>query len=169
MATKKKNQESEKPKVQPLTIQNAKLMYRNFSGAAKKFNAKGLRNFHILLEPDIAKTLEKDGWNIKWDDPKEEDDPPVAHIKVAVRFDNYPPRILLITSKNRSVLSESTVDILDWAEIETADVVLTGSPWDVQGKQGIKAYLKKGFFTLSDDDLETKYAMPNNGPSEEDA
>jgi hypothetical protein len=162
MATKTKvvsTKSSIEGKISPLTIKNARLIYKNFSGVAKKYNAKGLRNFHILLDPDIATILEKDGWNIKWDDPKEEGDNPVPHIKVALRFDIYPPRIVLITKNGRSVLDEDSVEILDWAEIEKADLVLTGSRWDVQGKQGIKAWLRKAFITLSDDDLESEYAI----------
>lgn len=153
-----KNKASETKKIPPITIENAHLIYRNFAGAAKKFNAKGLRNFNVLLDVDLAKVLEKDGWNIKWDDPKEDGDLPQARIKVAVRFDNYPPRIILITKNGKTILDEDSVDILDWAEIERADVVLTGSSWDVQGKQGIKAYLRKAFVTLSEDDLESKYS-----------
>ena len=173
--TKKKisTTSSAEGKIPPLTIKNAILMYKNFGGAAKKYNAKGLRNFHIKLEPEIAKTLEEDGWNIKWDEPKEDGDLPIAHIKVAVRFDNYPPRVILITKKGRSVLDEDSVEILDWAEIEKADLVLTGSRWDVQGKQGIKAWLRKAFVTLSDDDLESEYAAASygvglHGPTNED-
>jgi len=156
MSTKK--QDTNKRRIPPITIENAQLIYKNFAGVAKTFNAKGLRNFNIILEPEVAKMLEQDGWNIKWDDPKEEGDTPRARIKVAVRFDNYPPRIVLITKKGKSVLDEDSVDVLDWAEIERADIVLTASPWDVQGKQGLKAYLRKAFITLSEDDLESKYS-----------
>lgn len=147
-----------KKKVSPITIENAKLIYKNFAGAAKKFNAKGLRNFHVVLDPETAKMLERDGWNIRWEEPREEGDAPWAHLKIAVRFDNYPPRVVLITKGGKSVLDEESVDILDWAEIQQADIVVSGSPWDVQGKQGIKAYLAKAFVTLSEDDLESKYS-----------
>jgi len=158
MPTKKKNNNTVR-KIPPVTIENARLIYRNFGGVAKQFNAKGLRNFNVVLDIEIAKVLEQDGWNVKWDEPKEDGDLPRARIKVAVRFDNYPPRIVLITKGGgKTVLDESSVDVLDWAEIQTADIVLTASPWDVQGKQGLKAYLRKGFFTLSEDDLESKYS-----------
>ncbi len=157
MSTKKSQSVSTK-KIPPITIENAHLIYKNFGGVAKQFNAKGLRNFNVVLDIDLAKILEQDGWNIKWDDPKEEGDSPRARIKVSVRFDNYPPRVVLITKNGKSILDEDSIDILDWAEIERADLVLTGSSWDVQGKQGIKAYLRKAFITLSEDDLETKYS-----------
>ena len=155
MSTKSKE---ERRKLPPVTIQNAKLIYKNFAGAAKKFNAKGLRNFHIVLDPEAAVILEQDGWNIKWHDPKEDGDNPWPSIKVAVRFDNYPPRIVLITRGGKSVLDEDSVEVLDWAEIVSVDVVLSPSFWEVEKKKGIKAYLKKMFVTLSEDDLESKYS-----------
>jgi len=157
MSTVKKD--ISKKKIPPITIENAKLIYKNFGGVAKQFNAKGLRNFNVLLDIELAKILEQDGWNVRWDDPKEEGDPPRARLKVTVRFDNYPPRIVLITNKGKTILVEESVDILDWAEIERADIVLTPSSWNVQEKQGIKAYLKKAFITLSEDDLESKYSF----------
>ena len=150
-------------RIQPLTIENATLIYKNFAGTAKRYNAKGLRNFHIVLDTDTAKMLESDGWNIKWDDPKEDGDTPRPHIKVALSFDNFPPRIVLISGKGgtkRTVLDAESVEILDWAEIQHADIVLSGSRWEVQGKHGIKAWLRKAFITLSEDDLESKYSTP---------
>jgi len=157
MTTKTKSQEVRK--LPPLTIENAHIMWRNFEGAAKKFNAKGLRNFHVRLETPVAQKLEADGWNVRWHDPKEEGDEAWASIKVAVRFDNYPPRIVLITGKNKkgTLIDEDTVYILDTAEIENVDLKLTASPWSVQGKSGYKAYLSKMFVTLSESDLESKY------------
>lgn len=157
MPTKRKDKD-EKKKIPPITIENAILRYKNFAGAAKRFNAKGLRNFHVVLPVDLAQLLEKDGWNVKWHDPREEGDEPWASIKVTVRFDNYPPRIVLITKGGKSVLDEESVDILDWAEILSVDLVLSPSHWEVQGKSGIKAYLSKMFVTLSEDDLESKYS-----------
>ena len=158
-------------KVPPITVENAKLIYKNFAGAAKKFNAKGLRNFHIVIEPDTAQIIERDGWNVRWHDPREEGDLPWASIKVAVRFDNFPPRIVLISGGNKTVLDEESVGLLDWAEIEKADVVLSPSAWDVNGKKGIKAYLRKLFVTISEDDLEAKYSKvaPADPDADDDA
>ena len=162
-----KNKESKK-KVPPITFENAVLCYKNFAGAAKKFNAKGLRNFHVVLENDLAQMLERDGWNVRWHDPREEGDPAWASIKVTVRFDNYPPRIVMITGGGKTVLDEESVDILDWAEIKKVDLVLSPSSWEVQGKSGIKAYLSKMFVTLSEDDLESKYSSVSSARRQAD-
>lgn len=168
MSPQKKKDSKEMKKVPPITIENAKIIYRNFSGSAKRFNAAGLRNFHVVLENDVAVKLEQDGWNVKWHDPREDGDSPWASLKVSLRFDNYPPRIVLITGDSRTTLDEDSVDILDWAEIEVVDLMLSPSSWEVQGKTGIKAYLKKAFVTLAQDDLETKYAPKQSKQNEED-
>lgn len=161
MATKAK---SEKPKrLPPLQVRNAKLRFMNFAGVAKKYNAKGLRNFHIVLDNDDAKNLERDGWNVRWHEPKNEGDQTWASIKVAVRFDHFPPRVLMIFKGQKVLLDEETIGMLDSAEIVTADIIVTASPYTVDGKSGYKAYLQKGFFTLSDDDLEAQYFGANAG------
>lgn len=149
-----------KRKISPITIENAQMIYKNFAGIGKKFNAKGLRNFNVILDLKTAAMLLEDGWNIKYREPKEEGDDRQARLKVSVRFDNFPPRIVLITKDGgRAMLDEESVDILDHAEIKMADIEISGSAWvnAEDGDSGIKAYLKKGFFTLSENDLESKY------------
>lgn len=153
-----------KPKIPPLTIQNARLIYKNFSGAAKTFNAKGLRNFHVVLDPDQAKMLQKDGWNIKWPKPREDGEERNPTLKVSLRFDNYPPYAVLITKMGRKVeLDEDTIGTLDSAEIENVDLKITGSFYDMDGKAGFKAYLSQIFVTLSPNDLMGKYADVPSG------
>jgi len=159
MATTKTKKDISLPRIPPITIEGAQLIYKNFEGVGKQFNAKGNRNFNVVLNPKLATILEKDGWNVRWDDPKEEGDEARARLKVTVRFDNYPPRIVLVTKKGKSILDEESVGVLDWAEIDNADIIVTASPWsNADGKRGYKAYLKKGFFTLSENDLESKYS-----------
>lgn len=166
MPTKKVS--TNKTVVPPVRIDNAKVIYRNFAGAKKQFNAKGDRNFHVVLDPQTARVMEKDGWNVRWHDPRDEGDEAWASIKVAVRFENYPPRIVQVTDAGKVTLDEDTVEILDWAEIKSVDLVLNGSAWSVNDKSGIKAYLRKMFVTLSEDDLEAKYATPRRESDDEE-
>lgn len=148
-----------KPRIPPLTIQGAHLVYRNFSGTARTFNAKGLRNFHVVLEPDQAKMLEADGWNIKWPKARDDGEERNPTLKVAVRFDNYPPLIVQLTQRGRTELDEETVGLLDKAEIENVDLKITGSYYSMDdGKKGFKAYLSQMFVTLSENDLLAKYS-----------
>lgn len=141
-----------------LRIENAQIVFRNFSGKEGKFNPVGNRNFCVIIDPEDADRLSADGWNVKQLMPKEEGDLPIYYIKVSVNFDNVPPQIMLITSRGKTRLDEDTVDTLDWAEIENVDLVITPYNWEVNGRAGIKAYLKAIYVTIYEDEFELKYA-----------
>ena len=147
-------------RIPDLTIRNAVLMYRNFSGAAKRYNAAGLRNFHVKLDLETAKMLSSDGWNVKYEEPRDPDDDPTAHMKVNFSFEKYPPRIVLISGRNgehKTVLDAQTVSLVDSADIIKVDLVLSGTRWEKGTDHGIKTWLRKAFITLSPDDLESEY------------
>lgn len=140
------------------SIENAKIVFRNFSGKEGKFNPAGRRNFSVLLAPDFAQQLLAQGWNVKFLNPREDDDIPQAHLSVRVAYNAYPPKIILITSRGKTVLNEEDVNILDWAEIANVDLIIRPYTWEVQGKQGISAYLKAAYITIVEDEFERKYA-----------
>lgn len=143
-------------------IEDAQIMYRNFAGAEGQFNREGDRNFAVILPPDIAEQMTADGWNVKLREPKEEGDDPLFYISVAVSFKNYPPKIVMITSTSRTFLTESTVEVLDYADLAVVDLIFNSYAWTANGKTGIKAYLKTMFVTINEDDLEKKYALPDD-------
>lgn len=140
------------------SIENAKIVFRNFSGKEGRFNPAGRRNFSVLLAPDFAQQLLAQGWNVKFLNPREDGDIPQAHLSVRVAYNAYPPKIILITSRGKTVLNEEDVNILDWAEIANADLIIRPYTWEVQGKQGISAYLKAAYITIVEDEFERKYA-----------
>ena len=65
----------------------------------------------------------------------------------------------MITSSARTPLDEDSVEVLDWADIRTADLIARAYTWEVNGKTGIKAYLQSLFVTIEEDALERKYSM----------
>lgn len=149
-----------------ISIENAEIRFRNFSGKEGRFNPAGNRNFCVILDDDLAKCLEEDGWNVKWLNPKEEGDDPRPYLKVSVNFGNIPPRIILITSRGKTCLDEESVNILDWAEIENVDLIIRPYNWDVAGKTGIKAFLKSIYVTIVEDEFESKYySVPDSAAS----
>ena len=161
MATQKSKKE-QKPRIPALTMEGAQLVYRNFSGASKKYNAAGLRNFHVILDPEQAKVLEEQGWNVKWPKPREDGEERNPTLKVWVRFDNYPPYILQKTSRNQVELDEESIHILDRAELEHVALKVTGSYYKMEdGTEGFKAYLAQMFVTISESDLFAKYGGPS--------
>ena len=54
-----------------LQIDDARIIYRNFSGVGSKFNREGDRNFAIYIDDeDIANELRDRGWNVKIKPPR---------------------------------------------------------------------------------------------------
>jgi hypothetical protein len=140
-------------------IENAPIVFRNFTGKGGPFNPEGDRNFCVLLEPEHAEFLAAEGWNVKTLDPREEGAAPQPYIQVRVNFDQRPPRVVMLTESSRTALNSGTVGSLDWADIKKADLICRGYEWEVQGKTGVKAYLKSLFVTIEEDELERKYGI----------
>ena len=140
-----------------ITIENADIGFRNFSGEEGKFNPAGNRNFCVFFDEDMGKTLEDDGWKIRWLDPKEEGDAPTAILQVKVNYNNIPPQIMLVTSGGKTILDEDSVGMLDWAEIENVDVIIRPYNWEVNGKTGVAAYVKSMYVTIIEDEFAHKY------------
>ncbi len=154
------------PRVPNLTIENAKILFRNFSGLEGRFNLEGRRNFCVLLPNDDALQLKEDGWNVKWLKPRDEEDTEQAYLKVNVSYNKYPPIVFLIRDKKKTEIDEDTIHILDWADITLVDVEINPSSWDMNGKTGIKAYLKTMYITLAENELEKKYRnIPDSAAS----
>jgi hypothetical protein len=141
-----------------VTIEDARIIFRNFAGEEKQFNDKGKRNFVVILDEETGARMLEDGWNVKRLRPREEDELGDLSLKVTVSYKGRPPRLVMLTSRGRTALDEDTAGLLDVAELETVDITLNPYNWDVQGKAGTTAYLKTIFATLREDELEKKYA-----------
>lgn len=139
-------------------IENARILFRNFAGKEGKYNREGDRSFCVLLEPDLAMALERDGWNVKTLKGREEGDPEQPYLLVSVGFRHRPPRVVLVTKKGRTNLGEEDVEVIDWVDIAYVDMIIRPYPWVVNGNAGIKAYLKSIFVTIDEDELDLKYA-----------
>lgn len=140
-----------------IIIEGARIAFRNFSGVAGKFNPPGRKNFCVLLDSELAETLVRDGWNVRFLKPRDEYDEPQAYLSVMVSFDNIPPNVTLVTRKNKQRLDAESVNILDFAEIANVDLTIRPYNWEVSGKTGVKAYLKTMYVTLVEDEFADKY------------
>ena len=145
-------------------MENARLIFRNFEGREEKYNRKGDRNFGLIIEdPEVAQQLAEDSWNIKELTPKNNDDyddtPEVIHwLPVTVRFDNIPPKVMLITRRKKTRLNEDNINTVDYANIAKVDLTVTPYDWEVNGKTGTKAYLQTAYITINEDEFADKYA-----------
>lgn len=144
-----------------IRMENARIIWRNFSGKADKFNPKGgKRSFSVVIEDaELASQLIEDGWNVKQLKPRneEEEENPRYSMQVKVSFDNKPPRVYLVTRNNKVLMTEDTIDSLDYAEIQNVDLVITPYTYDVNGKSGVAAYLKTMYVTVIEDEFADKY------------
>lgn len=149
-----------------ILLTNARIIFRNFAGEEKQYNAKGDRNFHVILDEETGQKMIQDNWNVKRLKSRNEDEPGDLALKVKISYKGRSkPRIVMITkSKNRrNVLDEDMLELMDYAEFETIDLILRPYDWDVNGKQGRSAYLKTIFATIYEDELELKYSYLEDG------
>jgi len=139
-------------------MEDARILFRNFTGKEGQYNREGDRNFCVILLPEIAEAMAEDGWNIKQLKSREEGVPGDYYLQVSVGFKGRPPRLVLISSKGRVELSQHECEILDWVDILRTDLIIRPYHWTVNGNSGVKAYLKTLFVHLNEDYLELKYA-----------
>ena len=139
-----------------LVIEGARLIFKNFAGEESKYNRRGNRNFCVVLEHDDAMNLMDAGWNIKELNSRE-DEEPLYYLQTSVSFDNIPPKVVLISGRTKTILDETTIDSLDYAEIANVDLIIRPYHWEVNGKTGIKAYLKTMYVTVEVDEFAAKY------------
>lgn len=144
-------------RVSNISVENARIIFRNFAGKPSKFNAEGKRNFCLVLDNDVAEDLKEIGWNIKYLNPRDPNEEPQAYLQVSVAFENFPPNIWLVTGRKKTKLNEDTISVLDYAEIENVDLIVRPYVWEVNGKGGIKAYVKNMYVTIVENEFEKKY------------
>lgn len=151
-----------------ITIRGAsgqQLIFRNFEGAAGKFNNAGDRNFCLIIDEELAGELQAKGWNIKRTKAREDYDS-VPYIKIKVGFtlkdgtDNpYPPKIFKIDSTGMKMLDKSNVKLLDGARISKAELVFSAYSYEDRNTGEIKysAYLRNLYAEIEENDLEREY------------
>lgn len=142
-----------------IIVENARLIFKNFSGNEGPYNTAGVRSFSLLLDtPELIQLFGDAGFNIKPLRMREEDTEQHYHLPVAVSYKAIPPEVYLVTANGKVPLTEETIGNLDYSQIELVDLSIRPRFWELNGNSGIKAYLKKMFVTINQDPLDLKYA-----------
>ena len=148
-----------------LQIDDARIVYRNFSGAPSKFNREGDRNFAVVIETqEQADALIAEGWNVKIKAPRDEGEDPFIYLPVKIKFNDRGPSVYLRSGKAMRKLSEDTVDVLDNVDILSVSMDLRPYDWEVNGKTGRTAYLQSINVTQEVDRFADIYAEVNDSP-----
>lgn len=151
------------PERMTFQIEDARIFKTNFTGREGIYNRPGSKNFLVALDPQDAKQMDADGWNVKWPKPGEEDEKD-PFISVQLGYSGgRPPLVVMITSSGRKTLNEKEVEILDSLDLGTVDLICNASHWENSTGSGIKAYLKTMFVTIEEDALMRKYGMSDIG------
>ena len=126
-----------------LQIDDARIIFRNFSGEPSKFNRAGDRNFAVVIpEQDIADALINDGWNVKIKPPREEGDTPFMYLPVKVKFNDRGPNVYLKSGNSTVKLDDQSIRCLDDVDILSVDMDIRPYDWEVNEKTGRTAYLQ---------------------------
>lgn len=149
-----------KNKLMPLNIENAEIIFKNFSGKQTKITPKGVRTFTVVIPEDLVSKLIDDGWNVRYLDPIEEGDIPIPILDVRVRLDEESPcpaDIYIVENGYRHPIYEDNVAKLDKLTFSNIDLVINPRYWKMNGKEGIKAYLGSMYASGIQDVVTSKY------------
>lgn len=149
-----------------LQIDDARIIFRNFSGKEQKYNREGERNFALIIDSqETADRLIADGWNVRIKAPREEEDMPFMYLKVKIKFNDYGPRIYLRSGNSRITLDEETVSCLDGIDIRNVDMDINPNVWDDDnGEEHKTAYLRSMEVVQELDRFSARYQDETNEP-----
>lgn len=124
-----------------------------------QYNREGDRNFALII-PDrqLADDLIANGWNVRIKPPREEGDDPFMYLPVKVKFNDYGPKVYLVTGKRMNRLDEDSVSMLDHISMRQIDMDIRPYDWTVNGKDGRTAYLQSIRVVQDIDRFEEEYA-----------
>ena len=148
-----------------LQIDDARIIWRNFSGRPTQFTREGDRDFTLVIpNQEICDALLNDvnkygvPWNVKIKEPRDADDQPFMTLKVKVKFTDFGPRVYLKSGNKTVQLDEDSIGCLDSIDISSVDLDIR--PYDdiASGKPFRAAYLQSIHVTQEVDRFAERFA-----------
>ena len=89
------------------------------------------------------------------------EDPRLPYLAVKVSYMNTPPKAIMINGEggSKTRLTEQTIGNLDFAQIENVDLIINPYHYEVNGNEGITAYLEAIYVTVVADPFYEKYGI----------
>lgn len=137
-----------------LEFNDARIVYRNFSGAVGKFNVNGERTFSVVIgngtldgkelsSDEICDELEKDGWHIKRKPPVEDGEDPFNTLSIKVKFmEGRNPAIYIDDGEITKQIGEDVIGMIDDLNITSVDMDVRPYHWEMGSNSGTTAYLQ---------------------------
>lgn len=138
--------------------------FRNFDGAPKPWTPRGQKGpiqFAIALTEDRVDELASEGVEVLYTKPWPDapaDWEPTPFVNIHMRFDNFPPKVWMVTETRKVELTEETLGLLNYAEIVSADLKFNISHYKAPTGEGVKLYAQTLYVVIDEDPLDAKYA-----------
>ena len=142
-----------------ITIKDARLIYKNFSGAPDAFNRNGVQpNFSVVIpEEDVGYFRDDLMLNVKERITKEGD---VFHY-LRIKVGKYAEIYLGDDGTNLSLLEPDEYPMLDGIRLSKCDLSISPSSYTSGGKTGTTVYLSEMFaFKEAKSDLYREWMNP---------
>lgn len=147
----------------PIIQENAKIKWLNFGGNNNRNGINNGRGFSLVIEDEeVANDLAALGWVIKEKTATKNNGEPSVYwvLGVKIRYDKFPPKIVLVKPSGMEVLREDNVGLVDSTRYTNIDLTITPYHWDNGIRDGISAYLSTMYITVDEaaDPFASKYA-----------
>lgn len=140
-----------------LTIYDAKVLFKNFSGEPTVYNKEGDRNFCVIITKELADILNENGWKVRVRPSRDGVEPDNYYIKVKVSYMKTAPNVKVDTGSAERWLDEDTIGELDHQRVRTADLTISESHWSRPDGNGVTGYLTTLFARVDIDELMESY------------
>lgn len=140
-----------------ISIEGARVRYRDLSGKPSDYNKNGQRNITIELDMEDALTLKDMGFNVRFPEVGPDGDERAPLFKIIVsKFS----KVYRVNSERQSIreLHEDEVTDLQAYRLRNVDLTFYGRDYEI-GKRVVRsAYLISGYFDVEETYFDKKYS-----------